>query len=363
MEMNIEKHLETTKAYIVPVSKIKPESERSFKVEGNRIPIASQAFKDILKISGVTKKMLVHMNETLGEKAGLGLVNHLVKALGEKQGMKVKVLIDISENKIVRIALAGDSIGKAVPAKTFSNLLEYLQANKNVSMLSQSVEAGGTKVITSLKWDRPIPLAMKGEDISYGKEIEWDMFGDVVVRDLVERLVCTNGMTGFTTTGTQRLTAGSSPGDWYNTLIKSLSNPDITILKEYEKNVFNAMQTNMSVAEYNKVKAHAAIWKDDAPKVMRYLGDERWKDDYKAKGIELEKLNVEQLKNCPTPVNKWDGINLLTDLASHDYNSKVGKGTKVATQKLAGQFLRKTADEDRMIQNTPKFGRSKPGKF
>jgi len=362
---NIQEQLESTKAFVVPVSKIKPETEDRFKINGRIVPVSKQAFKDLLKIVGMTKKTVSHLNDNINDQFGWAIVKQLMNALGERKGMQVKVMIDLETNTIVRIAMAGENIGKAVPVQTFVDLIKYLQDSNNIAFKQQHVTDGGTKISMSLTWSKELPLAMKGEDIGYGKEISWDMFGDVLIQDFVERLVCTNGMTGFINQGGAAvLNAGSSPTDWYNTLVKSIANPDPAKIKEYEKYVFEAMQTNLSVNEYNKVKAHTVNhWKGDMPRIVRYLGNEDWKHDYKGRGIELDKLTLDQLKNCPTPVNKWDAINLMTDLASHDYVSNPSAKTKIVTQNLAGKMLRKRADEDTIVHNVPKYGRSKPGNF
>ena len=105
----------------------------------------------------------------------------------------------------------------------------------------------------------------------------------------------------------------------------------------------------------NLIRNLITFWKDDIARILRYIGDETWKLDYKNKGIDLEKLNAGQLRNCPTPVNAWDAINCLTDLASHTYNSRVADSTKKMTQSMAGKLLNKTWDENQQLMNVPTF--------
>lgn len=357
----IQENLRSVKAFVLPVNTIKPVREDLFMISGQRVAVSATAFKDLLNLVGLTRKTVDHLNDVIAEDAGFSLMAHLIKALTEKQGLIIKALINVDTKEIVRIS-ANNGSDVTISPETFQSLMGYLTDNDNITVKDVSVTDSGTKTSITLLWDKDIPLAMKGEDISYGSRLTWDMFGDIDITELVERLKCRNGMTHFIESGTHRhLTPESSPTEWYNYIVKTIKEPDPKVIKEYESNVFKAIQTNMSVNEYNVIRAHALeVYKDDAPIITKYLGDERWASEYEKRGIDLTKLSKEQLKNCPTPVNKWDGINLLTDLASHEYVTKVGKTARILTQKLAGKLLKRRADEDAMVLNTPKFNRVKP---
>lgn len=235
------------------------------------------------------------------------------------------------------------------------------RTGKKLNVRDTFITDGGTKVTFNLRWDVKIPLMMPNEDIVLGKQITWDLLGDTVMSDFVERLICTNGMTGIVPRNGQVLNSDNTPSDWYDLIFNQLTNPNKETIKEYEANVLRAMQANLSVLEFNTIKGHVmAHWKDDADKILRYIGDERWKTEYKNKAIDLEKLTAGQLRNCPTPVNAWDAVNLLTDLASHQYNAPVSHSVKKETQRMAGKLIRKTWDDDVQMLDVPKFPRSTP---
>lgn len=349
---------ENTTSFPCALRDIVPKTKESIEVKGRTIPITNAAFKDLLKISGITNAMLMHLNDTINPQAGFQLVQMLNRAIDKSGGMKVSLIVDKVLQQVVRISLNTDQTAP-VPAGAIEELLRELTASNSIVMSQTLITDSGTKVSFNLKWDVNIPLKMPGENISFGKQITWDMFGDVTAVDLIERLICTNGMTGIVPgNNPDILNKESDPSSWYHALYTNLQNPNKKVLDHYEKRVLEAMQTALSVYEFNKIKGHAlAIWKDDVEKIIRHIGDDReWKIKYQNQGINLEKATSAQLRNCPTPVNAWDAINMLTDLSSHTYSSLVSASAKKQTQKLAGQILNSNFDENSWVTNVPKFG-------
>lgn len=366
--LDIQSALENTKSFTVPMEQIKVRSRSEFEVKGNLIPVTDTAFKDLLKLVGLTQKTVAHINDSIHKSAGFMLVKELMKAMSSKKGTNVSLLVDVNSRKVNRICLEGQSTGanQAISPTAIEDLINYAcEKSDRIRLTDTFITDGGTKVTFNLKWDVAIPLSIKGEDVKFGKQITWDLLGDTLISDFAERLICTNGMTGIVPTRPKPLDAGTTPDEWYQLLFKDLVNPNKDRIKDYEDKVFEAMQTNLSVYEFNTIKGHLInSWRDDAARIVRYMGDERWRNDYKNRAIDLDKATAGQLRNCPTPVNAWDAINCMTDLASHTYNSKVSDHTKKATQKLAGRFLNKTWDENQQLLNVPSYkvqGPANPG--
>lgn len=354
MELKIQDHI---RQITIPAGDVKIKTESQIQIGDNRINMEPDAFKDILTMAGVNKKVIDHLNDTMEDgKSGFALVQMVIKHLADKRHMKLKLVIDLTKNSVIRI-VDEQSLVNAVPLASFQQLIEMIQETNPNKIITYDpvVMDGGTKVSVQMKWDQDIPLLFKGENVSVGKQFTYDMFGNLSVEDLMERLICGNGMTGIVPVHSTSIDMGSNVSDWYAKIIKDLKNPNQDFIKTYEKLLLEAKQANLSVNEYNMVKHHMLHWKNDAEIIRKYLGDENWKYDYETRGIDLQKLSKEQLKNCPTPVNKWDAINLMTDLSSHVYQSHVDGRTMRETQKLAGKFLRRTADEDRFVYNVPTY--------
>jgi hypothetical protein len=348
-----------TSSFPCSLKDIIPKNKEYTEIRGKQIPIAKSAFTDLLKIAGITNAMLMHLNETINPQAGFQLVQMLNKAIDKTGNTKVHLIVDKEKQEVVRIGSLNADQTAAVPAGAIEELLRELTNTDKIKLNQTLITDSGTKVSFNLSWDVNIPLKMPGENISFGKQITWDMFGDITSVDMIERLICTNGLTGIVPGNKPDiLNAESDPSSWYNALYMGLQNPNAKVIKHYESKVREAMQTALSAYEFNKIKGLAlTIWKDDVEKIIRHIGDDKdWKLKYEQKGINLEKTTSAQLRNCPTPVNAWDAINMLTDLASHTYTTPVSASSKKLTQRMAGQILNSTFDENSWIDNVPKFG-------
>lgn len=357
--LDIQTALEQTKSFTVPMTEIKVISRSVFEVKGNRIPITGTAFKDLLRLVGLTQKTVNHLNHQLQDQVGFALIKELMKAMSTKKGMNVSLLVDLESKEVKRICLEGESTGtnSALTPSAIEDLINYAcNQSKHVKLADTFISDGGTKVAFNLRWDVPIALKMRGEDIKFGKQITWDLLSDTTVADFVEREICANGMTGIVPGKAKALDVTTTPSEWYQILFKDIVSPNKGVIRSYEHKVLDAMQTNLSVYEFNAIKSRLTEgWRDDTHRIVRYLGNEEWKLDYANRAIDLESLTAAQLRNCPTPVNAWTAINCMTDLASHSYTSVVPDRVRKSTQKFAGQLLNKTWDENQQVDKLPKY--------
>jgi hypothetical protein len=355
---------QATKSFTIPMSSIRVASRNMFEVNGKPIKVADSGFKDMLKLVGLSNKTVSHINEELQRDAGYLLIKELMRAMSTKKGTNITLLIDESDKEVKRICLEGDlnGGGSAISPQAIEDLITYaMDKSDRIKLANTFISDGGTKVTFNLKWDSPISLPMRGEDITLGKQITWDMLGPTSISDFVERQICTNGMTSVVPGKAMFLDSHTDPSEWYKQLYKDIINPNKNIIAHYQDKAYQAMKTNLSVYEYNQVRSHVLThWKDDMPRIQRFLGLDDWKYDYEKSGIDLTKATAGQLKNCPTPINAWDAINCLTDFSSHKYNSVVSDKVCRDTQRMAGRLLNKAWDESQQIHNTPVFKNSGP---
>lgn len=364
--LDLQTALQETRSLTVPMTKIRVKSRRELELDGRSLIMSDTAFKDLLKIVGLTNKTVNHLNENLAKNAGFAIVKELMKAISQTKG-NISLVISKEDREIKRICNEGELGGSssAVGVGVIQDMINYvLDKSNRIRLANTFISDGGTKVAFNLKYDNPIALTMPGEDISFGKQITWDLLGPTAISDFVERQVCTNGMTGILPGKAQFLDNATTPSEWYSRLYKDIVEPRKELIIHYQDRIQEAAHSNLSVYEYNQIKSHLFDnWSGDAGRITRYLGDESWKTDYLNKGIQLDQLTAGQLRNCPTPVNCWDAVNCLTDLASHNYVTQVSDRVKKDTQKLAGKLINKTWDANQQIFDTPKYKVDKPGAF
>jgi hypothetical protein len=364
--LDLQTALQETRSMTVPMTQIRVRSRKELEINGKVLPMSDTAFKDLLKLVGLTHKTVNHLNENLAQNAGFAIVKELMRAMSQTKG-NISLVINKEDKEIKRICKEGDLSGSetSIAPGTIQDMISYaLDKSDRVKLSNTFVSDGGTKVAFNLKWDNPIALTLPGEDISFGKQIVWDLLGPTAISDFVERQICTNGMTGIVPGKAQFLDASTTPSEWYKQLYEDLVNPNKDKIVHYQDRIADAVNSNLSVYEYNKIKSHLMEnWSGDGERITRYLGDESWKTDYINKGIKLDTLNVSQLRNCPTPVNSWDAVNCLTDMASHSYTTPVSDRVKRDTQRLAGKFINKGWDSNQQIFNTPTYKVTKPGGY
>lgn len=209
------------------------------------------------------------------------------------------------------------------------------------------------KYSADLQYNQEIPIMFRGENIKTGVRLTWDIFGTLAATDQIERLVCANGM--VTTKSATFINASTNIQDFYHQLFNHISNPNKELIANYEQRVLQAMQTNISLNEFNIINEKLANWVLDAHIIKKYIGDGSWLNDYKNRNINIENLSTRQQSFCQTPINAWDAINCLTDLSSHEYIANVDDYTKVSTQLLAGKLLNRDWDFNNNITNLPTY--------
>jgi hypothetical protein len=358
--INFVEELKKTKTLTIPTNKLKILSREKIELDGKQLTLSPTAFNDLLSIVGLTNKTVNHLNKNL-DNAGFTIVKALMNATSKSYG-NVSLLINTDTLEIVRVNQPEMMKGAIVSPDLIQDLInDIVIKNDNIKLSSAYITDGGTRATFNLKLDQPHNIGIRGEDIAIGKQVQWDLLNAVQLNDFIERLICANGMTRTGISKSTFLNADSSASEWYNKLYSGIVNPEKEYITKYSEKVKEARNTNLSVLEYNKIKSHLYDnWSGDKNRITRYLGDESWNSDYLNRGIKLEQLSTEQLRNCPTPINSWNAINCLTDLASHDYNTPVSALTKSKTQFMAGRLLNNTWDANRHIYNVPNYMVTEP---
>lgn len=351
----VENAILRSKELKVEAGDIRIKSSNKISVSGMELEMSNQSFKDLLKFAGLNNKTIKNFNQNFKEGTGYNILSELTKRVAENGNSKLSLYV--GDNLIVeRIARSGDNKNPITP-EGFAGLLDIANNNNNLEIRNTFVENGGTKIGVNLIHPDHISLKFAGENISLGKRLDWDMFEGLTVSDLAYRLVCSNGMTRIEPMGAVNIKS-ANPSQIYKDLFADFNNESRKekLIYAYEKGVINAMTENLSVREYENIINVISPWMEkDEMLINKFIGDEMWKLDYSNRNIDLEKLTSSQKANCPTPINAWDAINMLTNLSSHDYRSNVSASAKNTAQGMAGKLLRGTWDMRFQVSNLPTY--------
>lgn len=318
-------------------------------VSGRPVSLASSGRKDIVKMLSLNDKAIKGFDKNLNnENGGDTVVNGLLKSLGQ-QGKQVNLIINSDDLTVHRVT---ETKGGNISFDHFQENVDSLMKTGALTIENEFVTNGGTSYGVQFGFGDDKKTVFDGENIKLGFTLNWDLIDDVHYFESVIRQICTNGMIGLG--NGQMRTLGTN--NWYNELIDPYINGQNMQerLLTYENDVLNALQSNLSVDEFNTINNFLwNNWADDRDRVTRYMGDASWRNDYNNRGIDLNTLNQFQKRMAPTPVNAWDAINALTDMGSHEYRSKVNDTTKYKAQFMAGKMLQKAWDSGNHIANLP----------
>ncbi|MBU3744086.1 MAG: hypothetical protein FGM61_05975 [Sediminibacterium sp.] len=324
-------------------------------LRGMNAVIDPQAQKDLVKISGLDQNSINRIRETSGAKNADAILRNSIKAIGNR-----KLNFAFDGARITRIVDPAAKKGVAMQPQQVVRLAEMME-KKGMQIFSVTPHRDGTQariqIFNPKIHDHP---QMKGEAVTIGKTIHWDMLGGTSIHDFVQRMVCSNGATTKEDgNAISWLTPDIEPGLLYEMLFV---NNEEKRLAAYFNKVQKLQETLMSVREWKEVKRYLDNFSNDSKIIRNHFQDGPSKDGwdiekaYRNKGFQINDLNNNQLANCPTPFTWWDSINALTYLGSHQTETQVAEWERNQLQGAAGKMIqRKSYDADAWMQGLPSF--------
>ena len=324
----------------VPAKSITYLDSGDLVIEGYQVQLASTAKRELLQYCNQTAEGLATLDK-MGKGAGSSAMRQILKAYG-KENKTALMVFEPGNKKISRIvspsqqklALTG---GKAV------ELTEAFIAKdpSRYSLFGCAVDETGTKGIIAINdnfvhENKLLPL----ENAQLGRTMVIDFVGGTSVFANFNRMGCTNQLREPGNFPIVRgLNAGSKVDHWFDAMFNETTSRKI--IERYWDAISMAGGCQMSVREVKQFTEHLAhYYSEDAGKWGPVFDGNDWSERYKLADIDLSKLTKDQLGNCPaTGVNLWDGINMMTDLASHQYNSYPSDWLRQKTMELAGKVL------------------------
>lgn len=159
------------------------------------------------------------------------------------------------------------------------------------------------------------------------------------------RLICTNGLTGFSKLNLglafdkQSLDMFFGKLDKYNML--NWITEDLVDGVQRKKGLLASV--NELIAAKEVILKNSQLRKEDIDAFIPMSGVSQY---LAKKGIDMQELTPAQRKNCPTNLNLWDLINQLTYFGSHDLGFKADFKS---IQSAAGTMFLKKEDAQNMV--------------
>lgn len=339
---------------LVQLGDVKFLTSDTIQYAGLTMGISKAALRDLCNMVGVSAKMNTTVKSVMGEEFTKTLLNMLKDAISKKSGLQLTMVV--GRDKIVRRFMTKNE--SMISNSSFFDLTEQLIDKHNLEIDSFSVDKDGRVNLSTISPSSGFGLqGFNDETFNAGLSMSNSLTG-VKVDPYIHRLVCTNGM----------VTQQFSEAIKMNNLNPASMIKFHESLRRLEKNNFqpqgfkdklqSAMKTPASLAEMlrgmDMIKSSSNI---DDSQVHQFIKYSQTVRDYKNLGVDIHKLNHDQLKNAKTALSVWDVINGVTDFASHNYGYEMRTDNSSANlQMQAGSMLCKESyDTSNLVLVQPNY--------
>ena len=320
---------------------------------GLTLGITKAALRDLCNLVGVSAKMNTTVKNVMGEEFTRTLLNLLKDAISKKSGLTLTMVV--GRDKIVRRFMTKTE--SMISNTSFFDMAEMIIDKNNLDINSMNVTKDGGVTINTISPKSGFDLnGFKDEVFNSGLSLTNSLTG-VQIDPYIHRLVCTNGM--VTKQFQEAIKMNNLSTDSMMKFHESLNRLQRNNFKpiQFTDKLEQAMKTPASVAEMmtgiDMIKSASNIEDQD---IHHFIKFHQTVKDYQKLGVDITKLNHEQMKNAKTGLSVWDVINGVTDFASHNYGYEMKDGAETRLQMRAGDLLCKSSyDTSNLVLVQPNY--------
>ena len=320
---------------------LEPSSNGRVKAQlhGQEIVMSGAAMDGLYKNFGIGKKFRNSLGGGFSDTASTMLLQQTMNKVSTRNS---QITLAFDSNRTATRAVTPNSKLMAVDRLKLIGMIEHVVSESDTLIKNVAMSDDNTRATINLVGSNKIESGMSGEDISAGTSINYDQLAGTSINEYVMKLVCSNGMVGERLSGVHNLTSKSTSDDWFKVLFENANTKDMA--ERYFNNVAANRQVNCSVKEYLKLQEIVNKYKEDDEYIAKCIGKGSWSNLYMEKGIDVMELTSAAAANMPTPVNRLDMINLVTNLASNSTKTYISDQAKELDKVSAGKFLRAAPD-------------------
>lgn len=297
----------------VPVRDINVVNDTTIEYQGKRIEITKDAFKDLIRIIGMSQQFAKKFETLFNAEAKASFINQVKNAMSASQLTEITLILAPLSKKIVGFSKTSNSM---VSHQRFIELADQIVDQHGFEITNWGVNGNkGEVIINAFNPKAEFGIGVADEIFNAGLTLKNSPIHGIQVMPYVNRLWCTNGLT--TPMAQESYTLAD--------LSKDSMEKFFAHMAQLRKNGFqpagfadmakNAMKTTASMYElqgaYNAVK--------------NYVGDkaENWipynenRNAYMASNMDLNQMNTNQLKNARSNQSIWSVVNGMTHVATH----------------------------------------------
>jgi hypothetical protein len=338
--------------YDTTVGAVRLESPKAISVEGSRLPMDPDALNGMIDMFGIGKRFANQFDQFVGSDGLIEVMNRFRSALAANENKGLTLSIDPDQEVIT-------GIGERKPRVSmegFFQIVEDVLGRYDLDVHRFTRSSNGITVATKNE-DRSVNIPhLEEESYKSGLEFRSDM-GQMDFRYMLEREICTNGMTGMVPAEQLSLTSlkDRAVQRFYDG-IQSLAD-QMFLPEDFRDKLERNIDTPASVAE---VEDSFEVLKQASrecqnPSLLSHIPMHRIRAAYEDIGYPVDEMTRTERKNARTDISVHDLVNEITWVASHPEDADVegfniDSHTAKDMQEFAGDlFTKKTLDTQNLV--------------
>jgi hypothetical protein len=296
----------------IPVREVTLINDTTIEYQGKRLEISKEAFKDLMKIIGMSQQFAKKFETLFSPEAKAQFVNQMKNAMAANLNEITVILSPISK----RIVGFSKTTNSMISHERFISLADQIIDQNGFEITNWGVNGNKGEVIVNLA----NPGARFGIDIAdevftAGLTLKNSPINGIQVMPYVNRMWCSNGLT--TPMAAESYTLADLSKDSMEKFFHHMADLRRNGYKPagFEETVKKAINTPASMLELQK--AHNTI--------KHFVGDaaDSWipyhenHAAYNTANINLGAMNTDQLKNARSNQSIWSVVNGMTHVATH----------------------------------------------
>lgn len=293
---------------------------------GVTFEMTEDAWKNLIKLTGLSIGVVTEINKALGEKTSKDLLNMMRVALSDNNDKRrICIMFSKKTSKIVGFTKSTEQV---LGNNAFFSLFERTMNNHSgMEIKNMAINENGNVELTVLNnnWEFNVGDGITNLGDEYFKSgLAFINTPDAtIVNPFAERLVCTNGMI-TAEKGLSLILKKASAGE-VSQFFDKVTNLKGTINfdQELKKRIIRMMDSQASFSEMLFARKACEYEISNLKEVGRLTKLEEFipvsevKQAFLRKNIDLNMLSDKDYKKIRTQLTVWELVNRLTDLSSH----------------------------------------------
>lgn len=325
-----------------PLSSIKIGPMGTMKINDKNARISDDARNKFLKnVLKVDPNFALRFQQNTNEKVEREMLNTLQAGMSRRGNEMVQIVANPVTKNIVNFSTG---VSNATTHSFMFNIFEHIMNKYNNLELKDCYINDTGEVNLNVRSTKDFNV-FQGEDFRGGLSISNSAENGSNVSHNALRLICTNGMTGFSSLNLSLAFDQNKINKFFNKLdnFDAQSWVSSDLIKGIEEKRTVVASVNEVLNAQKLILEFSSLQEQD---INSFLPISNVSQYLARKGVDMFELNSAQRKNCPTNLNLWDLINQITYFGSHDFGFKADFKN---LQDGAGKMFLRPADSSNMI--------------